>query len=155
MTNARNKRCSSTMFHRGLHGWAPCIAVALALGLVCFRQGRPLTMRFCFEPLLGEKITKGIVGDCIDALSITCTTLGVCTSLGLGCASILTGSERLGIGGDPSSVEDKIVVVLIITIIATISVLSGVDTGIKGLSVITFAIGNILLLALMFFDNTW
>jgi len=144
-----------TMFHWGLHGWAPYITIAIALGLVCFRQGKPLTMRFCFEPLLGEKVVRGIIGDCIDALSITCTMLGVCTSLGLGCASILTGSERLGIGGDPSSVQDKIVVVLIITIIATLSVLSGVDTGIKGLSVITFAIGNILLLALMFFDNTW
>jgi len=144
-----------TMFHWGLHGWAPYITVALALGLVCFRQGRPLTMRFCFEPLLGEKVTKGIVGDCIDALSIACTTFGVCTSLGLGCTSILTGSERLGLGGDPTSVGDKIAVVVIITIVATISVLSGIDTGIKGLSVITFAIGNILLMSLMFFDNTW
>jgi choline-glycine betaine transporter len=52
-------------------------------------------------------------------------------------------------------VGDKIAVVVIITIMATISVLSGIDTGIKGLSVITFAIGNILLMSLMFFDNTW
>jgi choline-glycine betaine transporter len=42
-----------TMFHWALHAWAPYIPVALSLGLVCFRQDKPLTIRFCFLPLLG------------------------------------------------------------------------------------------------------
>ena len=112
-------------------------------------------MRFCFLPLLGEKTTKGIVGDCIDALSIACITFGVCTTLGLGCSPILTGTQRLGLGGDPSSVGDKAVVIVVITIVATLSVLFGIDTGIKYLSTFTFAIGNVFLFSLMFFDNTW
>jgi len=145
-----------TYFHWGLHGWCPYIVVAISLGLVCFRQGRPLSMRFCFLPLIGEKAVLGIVGDLIDALSICCTTFGVCTSLGLGVESILAGMNRLDIGDvDPNSIDDKIWVIVFITCMATISVLSGLDTGIKYLSVITFATGNILLLMLLFFDNTW
>ena len=145
-----------TIFHWGLHGWAPYITVALCLGLVCFRQGRPLSIRYCFLPLVGEKVVLGTVGDIIDALSIACTTFGVCTSLGLGVTSVLTGMERLEIGdADPESETHKILVVLVITTVATLSVLSGIDNGIKGLSNMTFGLGNLLLLMCLFFDNTW
>ena len=76
-----------TLFHWGLHGWIPYIVIALTLGVVCHRQGWPMTMRNAFHPLIGDH-TKGFAGDVIDALSISCTTFGVCTSLGLGCAQI-------------------------------------------------------------------
>ena len=46
-----------------------------------------MTMRNAFHPLIGDH-TKGFAGDVIDALSISCTTFGVCTSLGLGCTQI-------------------------------------------------------------------
>ena len=48
-----------------------------------------MTIRAGFYPLLGENV-NGLIGDLIDALSISCTTFGVCTSLGLGVTTIAT-----------------------------------------------------------------
>ena len=113
-------------------------------------------MRFAFKPLLGEKVVKGLVGDFIDTLSITCTTYGVCTSLGMGVTSIAYGIERLYPDWlQPEQIDDKVLLIEIITLLATASVLSGLDWGIQSLSFITFTLGNLLLLMLLFFDNTW
>jgi choline-glycine betaine transporter len=145
-----------TLFHWGFHGWAPYIAVALAVGLCCFRRGNPLSLRWCFEPLVGRKVVMGVFGDLVDALSIACTTFGVCTSLGLGVATILSGMERLEIGGvEASNKRHQQGLVAVITVIATCSVLAGIDRGIKYLSLITFMLGNATLVMLLFFDNTW
>ena len=83
-----------TLFHWGLHGWIPYIVVALTLGVTCHRQGLPMTMRNAFHPLIGDH-TRGFAGDLIDALSISCTTFGVCTSLGLGVSQINSVLARL------------------------------------------------------------
>ena len=113
-------------------------------------------MRFAFKPILGEKVVKGLVGDFIDTLSITCTTYGVCTSLGMGVTSIAYGIERLYPDWlQPEQIDDKVLLIEIITLLATASVLSGLDWGIQSLSFITFTLGNLLLLMLLFFDNTW
>ena len=113
-------------------------------------------MRFAFKPILGEKVVKGLVGDFIDTLSITCTTYGVCTSLGMGVTSIAYGIERLYPDWlQPEQIDDKVLLIEIITLLATASVLSGLDNGIQNLSYITFTLGNLLLLMLLFFDNTW
>jgi len=81
-----------TFYHWGLHAWAPYITVALGLGIVCYRWNMPLTMRSAFYPLLGNLIYSP-VGDIIDAVSIACTTFGVCTSLGLGVDQISPTTE--------------------------------------------------------------
>ena len=31
-----------TLFHWGLHGWIPYVLVAMTLGVVCYRHGRPM-----------------------------------------------------------------------------------------------------------------
>ena len=65
-----------TLFHWGIHGWIPYVLVAITLGVICYRHGRPMTIRAAFYPLLGENV-NGLIGDLIDALSISCTTFGV------------------------------------------------------------------------------
>ena len=82
------------VYHWGIHGWVPYILLALLIGVVSFRWGMPMTIRSCFYPLIGDH-ALGIVGDFIDALSISTTTFGVCTSLGLGVTQLANGMQFL------------------------------------------------------------
>ena len=145
-----------TFYHWGLHAWAPYITVALGLGIVCYRWNMPLTMRSAFYPLLGNLIYSP-VGDIIDAVSIACTTFGVCTSLGLGVDQIVayygalqdktyTALERL---------DAQTATIIVMTLVANISVVLGLHRGIQVLSTITFSLGLFVLVASMFLDNTW
>lgn len=142
-----------TLFHWGLHGWIPYIVVALTLGVTCHRQGLPMTMRNAFHPLIGDH-TRGFAGDLIDALSISCTTFGVCTSLGLGVSQINSVLARLD-GSVEVNQKTQTGIIWIITAVATISVLLGLKRGIKSLSLFTFTIGLVLLVLVTVCDNTW
>jgi choline-glycine betaine transporter len=143
----------TTLFHWGLHAWAPYIVVAVALGVVCYRWNLPLTMRSAFYPLLGNLI-YGPLGDFIDALSIACTTFGVCTSLGLGVDSIINGLNRLNRDIDVT-IDNQIIIIWCITLIATISVSLGLKNGIQIIANVTFAFGLFIVFACLFLDNTW
>ncbi len=143
-----------TLFHWGLHGWIPYVLVAMTLGVVCYRHGRPMTIRAAFYPLFGENI-NGLFGDAIDALSIATTTFGVCTSLGLGVTTIASAMNRLNSDVDPNAEVTKVLIIWIITAVACTSVILGLKNGIRKLSKITFSIGLILLFGIMVADNPW
>ena len=112
-----------------------------------------MTMRNAFYPLLGD-VVNGLFGDWIDFVSMACTTFGVCTSLGMGVDIVFTGFRRLDCGhsaicvsdipkddGSKSSRQWKAGIICIITLIATISVVTGLDRGLKRLSQLTFGLG--------------
>ena len=72
-----------------------------------------------------------------------------CTSLGLGAMQLTTGAKRLGwMEKDLTEDEEtnkQVLVIWVITLIATASVVSGLSVGIKLLSQIGFALGMVLL----------
>ena len=154
--------------HWGFHAWGCYILVALLLGFVAFRWDMPLTLRVAFYPLVGD-VVHGLFGDVIDFVSMACTTFGVCTSLGFGVDIILSGIRRLDCGAgaicnsnipasDSTSDEAKawkVGIICVITAIATISVVTGLDKGLKTISQVTFGLGNLLLFSLVYLDNTW
>ena len=143
----------TTLFHWGLHGWCPYIIVAVALGLVCYRWNMPLTMRSAFYPLLGHLVYSPL-GDFIDALSIACTTFGVCTSLGFGVDAIAAGLGKLD-GSFENTVDNQIALVWVITVFATVSISLGLHRGIQTLANFTFSVGLLVVFCLLFMDNTW
>jgi len=143
-----------TLFHWGLHGWVVYIIVALALGVVCYRWNLPMTMRWAFYPILGD-LVNSILGDFIDALSIACTTFGVCTSLGFGVDSINSGLARLDSSISAGDEDLQIGLIWIITVVATGSVLLGLKGGIMRLSAFTLTLSVFLVVALLLLDNTW
>lgn len=156
-----------TLYHWGLHAWGCYILVALTLGFVAFRWDMPMTLRMAFFPLLGD-VVHGLLGDFIDFISIACTTFGVCTSLGMGVDIIFTGLRRLDCGHGGTCASDiptdhstkgarqwKAGIICVITLIATLSVVTGLDKGLKRLSQLTFGLGNLLLFMLLYLDNTW
>ena len=143
-----------TLFHWGLHAWVVYVLVGLLLAYVGHRHGRPMTIRSCFYPLIGDRV-YGLAGDLIDTLSVVGTMFGVCTSLGLGVITLNSGLHRLTSSIDDDDQTTRIIIIWVITAMATISVVSGLKVGIRRLSEICFGLGMFLMLFVFFRGNTW
>lgn len=139
---AAKQSMNITFLHWGLHAWALYAIVALSLAYFHFRRGLPLSIRSTLYPLLGKKIYSGW-GHTVDVLAVFGTMFGVVTSLGLGVMQINSGLERLF--GIPNSLTVQISIIVFVTVLAGISVLMGLDKGIKRLSDINIGLTGILL----------
>ncbi|MBP8228292.1 MAG: BCCT family transporter [Pararheinheimera sp.] len=137
---------AATIYHWALHPWAIYAILALGLALFSFNKGLPLTIRSVFYPLLGERVW-GWPGHCIDILAVFATLFGLATSLGLGSAQAAAGLHLLF--GVPEGQTTQIVLVVVITLIALVSVVAGLDAGVKRLSEINMALAALLLLAVI------
>ncbi|AFG36988.1 BCCT family transporter [Spirochaeta africana] len=122
---------AATFFHWGVHPWGIYTIIALALAFFAYNKGLPLSLRSVFFPLLGKKVF-GIWGDLIDILAILATLFGLATSLGLGVQQINSGLNFLT--GMPYSTMIQIALIAGVTGIATISVVSGIEKGVRILS---------------------
>jgi len=127
------------------------IVVGLALGFATYRRGRPLTIRWALEPLLGDRV-RGWIGDVIDITAILGTVFGLATSLGLGVMQINTGLEYLGVADSSQSL--RIAIIAVITLAAGLSVLTGLTRGIKWLSNLNIALAVLLLIFVFTFGPT-
>ena len=121
-----------TFFHWGLHAWAVYAIVGLALAYFGFRRGLPLTIRSALFPVLGRRIF-GWPGHVVDVVAVCATMFGVATSLGLGVIQLNAGLHYLT-GFVPTSIWVQIPMIAVITALATISVVRGLDRGIRELS---------------------
>jgi len=135
-----------TFFHWGLHAWAIYAIVAMILAYFSYRQGLPLTLRSALYPLIGERI-YGPIGHAVDIFAIIGTVLGVATSLGLGVTQINTGLNHLY--GVPISVPVQIALIAGTTVLATISVVTGLDKGVRRLSELNLTLAVLLLLLVL------
>lgn len=184
-----NQAIFITMFHWGLHGWFPYLIPTITLGLVSHRWGLPMTIRSTFYPLIGNHVFS-LLGDLIDAISIVCTTFGVCTSLVLGgsqiqyfCRRIYRGRLRynrpnlnwppefcpfpsggnktawdLGDTSAAPSCDEKLfqqLMIWSITVIAMISVITGLDKGLKWISYLAIVLAIICFLMPFVADDCW
>ncbi|WP_124065040.1 BCCT family transporter [Clostridium sp. E02] len=134
---------ATTFFHWGFHPWAIYAIVGLGLAFFSYNKGLPLTIRSVFYPLIGNKI-YGILGNMIDVLSVLATLIGLATSLGLGVAQVNAGLNFLF--GIQMSRGIQVVLIIVITGLATISVVLGLDGGVKRLSEINMIMAGIFML---------
>jgi choline/glycine/proline betaine transport protein len=133
-----------TFLHWGLHPWAIYVVVGLALAYAIHRKGRPVSIRWALEPVLGNRV-KGWLGDAIDIAAIVGTLFGVATSLGLGVLQIASGLEFLELVANPGT-WTPIILIGAITTLAVVSVVTGLKKGIKWLSNINMSLAGALLL---------
>lgn len=141
-----------SFFHWGLHPWALYITVALGLAYFAYRKDRPLTIRSTLEPLFGRTRMDGWFGNVIDIMVVAITAFGIATSFGLGVVQMSTGIEKLfdvevGLGS-------QIMLILVISLIAIMSVMSGVGKGIRLLSIGNVVLSLLLLVGVMLFGPT-
>eukprot|EP01029_Cantina_marsupialis_P006161 TRINITY_DN167075_c0_g1_i1.p1 TRINITY_DN167075_c0_g1~~TRINITY_DN167075_c0_g1_i1.p1 ORF type:complete len:518 (+),score=78.77 TRINITY_DN167075_c0_g1_i1:102-1655(+) len=132
----------ATMYHWGLHPWAIYCVVALSLAFFTYNKKLPLTIRSAFYPIFGDRIW-GWTGHIIDLLAVVATIFGLATSLGLGAQQASSGLNFLF--GIDSGISTQIAIVILVTSIATFSVIRGLDGGVKLLSNINMFIAICLL----------
>ncbi len=128
---ARSISFAAVAFHWGLHAWTGYAVVGLALAFFTYNRGLPLALRSAFYPLLGERVW-GWPGHVVDTLAVLATLFGLAPSLGLGSKQVAAGLNYLF--NIPATSTTEVTIIVLITVIATASVLSGIDVGIKRLS---------------------
>ncbi|MGK0291596.1 MAG: BCCT family betaine/carnitine transporter, partial [bacterium] len=132
----------ATMFHWGLHPWAIYAVVGLALAFFSFNKNLPLTIRSVFYPLMKNR-TWGWFGHFIDIIAVLATIFGLATSLGFGAKQASAGLHFLF--GLPDTINVQIAIIIGVTSLAIISVVRGLDGGVKILSNINMVIALVLL----------
>ncbi|MHC2992583.1 choline transporter [Pontibacter sp. HJ8] len=149
---AARQAMNFTFLHWGLHAWAIYGLMALALAYFTYNRQLPLTVRSAFYPFLGERI-HGISGHVIDILAVIATLFGLATSLGLGVQQVAAGLNHV-FPAIANTITTQIILIVVITGIATISVVSGVDKGVRILSEWNLRIALFVLVAVMVLGPT-
>ncbi len=147
VAEAKRMALAATSYHWALHPWAIYAVVALALALFSYNKGLPLSIRSAFYPILGERVW-GWWGHIIDIFAVFATLFGLATSLGLGAQQANAGLEF--VYGIPTNVTVQVMLIIGITLLALISVIRGLDGGVKILSEINMVVAIALLLFVVF-----
>lgn len=142
---------ATTFFHWGLHPWGIYALISLALAFFAYNKKLPLSLRSVFYPIFKDKVF-GLVGDAIDILAVIACLFGLATSLGLGVQQINSGLNYL-LGID-FNVYIQVMLIAGITLLATLSVVSGIDKGVKFLSELNIKIAFIFMTAILLFGPT-
>ncbi len=139
---AAQEAINFSFYHYGPHAWGVFSLVGLALAYFSYRRGHPLSIRAAFYPLLGKR-TDGAAGHAIDILAVLGTIFGVSVSLGLAASQFTAGLDHVtGIGNTPLI---QTIVIAGITVFAIISVIRGLDGGIRRLGQLNMILALILL----------
>ncbi|PMH46596.1 BCCT transporter [Vibrio sp. 10N.286.49.B3] len=133
----------ATMYHWGFHPWAIYGVVALSLAFFTYNKGLPLSIRSIFYPILGDRVW-GWPGHVVDILAVVATLFGLATSLGLGAQQAASGIHH--VFGLDAGMGLQVAVISIVTLLAVVSVLRGIDGGVKVISNINMIVAFVLLL---------
>lgn len=148
---AAKEAMNFTFLHWGFHAWGVYALVGLSLAYFTYSRGLPLTIRSIFYPFLGDRI-YGKIGDIIDIFAVLATLFGLATSLGFGVQQIASGLNH--VFGVADGITTQIILIAGITLVATISVVLGVDKGVKVLSEWNMRIAVVLLVLALILGPT-
>ncbi|MDK9441525.1 choline transporter [Pectobacterium atrosepticum] len=140
-----------TLFHYGLTGWSMYALMGIALGYFSYRYNLPLTIRSALYPIFGKRI-NGPIGHSVDIAAVLGTIFGIATTLGIGVVQLNYGLKVLF--QIPENLTVQASLILLSVIMATISVTSGVNRGIRFLSELNVLLALGLILFLLFWGDT-
>ena len=140
-----------TFYHWGVHPWAIYIVLAVSLGYFSFRRGLPLRPASAFYSLIGDRI-YGWPGAVVDILAVFGTLFGLATSLGIGGKQVGAGLNELF--GIPNTTLTQVLIIAAITSVAVVSVMLGVDKGIRNLSLANLWLAFALMVFVFVFGPT-
>ena len=140
-----------TLFHYGLTGWSMYALMGIALGYFSYRYNLPLTIRSALYPIFGKRI-NGPIGHTVDIAAVIGTIFGIATTLGIGVVQLNYGLKVLF--DVPEGLTAQMALIVLSVVIATISVTSGVDKGIRILSELNVALALGLILFVLFMGKT-
>ena len=142
-TEAARQALAITYFHWGLHAWAIYVVMGLSIAYFAYRRKLPLALRSTLYPLFGNRVF-GWIGHAVDILAVFGTLFGLATSLGLGAMQINAGIAHLF--GVPETRQVQLIIIAVITGAATISLVTGVDKGIRRLSELNMLLALVLMI---------
>src|SRR5690625_5210867 len=131
--DAAREATAWTLFHYGISGWGMYALMGMALAYFAYRMKLPLAVRSALAPIFGKRI-NGALGDTVDFAALLGTIFGVATSLGIGVVMVNVGLAT--IWNVPVGTATQVAIVVVGVGVATISAVSGVDRGIKFLSLL-------------------
>ncbi|PIL21013.1 multidrug DMT transporter permease [Puniceibacterium antarcticum] len=134
---------SISIYHLGLHTWTIFTLPGLAFAYFIYRYRLPIRVSSVFYPLLKDGI-YGPVGKVIDIFAVLGTLFGVAVSLGLGSAQIAAGLSALF--GWEDGVTMKVLILAALTCVAVMSIVAGLDKGVKLLSNLNIGMAVALML---------
>ncbi|AGB81737.1 choline/carnitine/betaine transport [Serratia sp. FGI94] len=140
-----------TLFHYGLTGWAMYALMGIALGYFSYRYNLPLTIRSALYPIFGKRI-NGPIGHSVDIAAVVGTIFGIATTLGIGVVQLNYGLKVLF--DLPENLTVQSALILLSVVMATISVTSGVNKGIRILSELNVWLAVGLMAFVLFFGDT-
>ncbi|MEH2920898.1 choline transporter [Samsonia erythrinae] len=140
-----------TLFHYGLTGWSMYALMGIALGYFSYRYNLPLTIRSALYPIFGKRI-NGPIGHSVDIAAVLGTIFGIATTLGIGVVQLNYGLKVLF--QLPENLTVQASLILLSVIMATVSVTSGVNRGIRFLSELNVLLALGLILFLLFWGDT-
>lgn len=138
-----------TLFHYGMTGWSMYALMGIALGYFSYRYNLPLTIRSALYPIFGKRI-NGPIGHTVDIAAVIGTIFGIATTLGIGVVQLNYGLNVLF--HIPDSLGAKAALIVLSVVIATISVTSGVDKGIRMLSELNVLLALGLIIFVLFLE---
>ncbi|RUR33797.1 choline BCCT transporter BetT [Vreelandella nanhaiensis] len=140
-----------TYLHWGLSGWGLYVLMGMALAYFSYRHRLPLAIRSALYPLLGKRI-HGPIGNAVDITAVVSTVFGIATSLGIGVIQLNYGLTYMF--GVPETLTVQIILIVIVVVLATISVVTGVEKGIRRLSEFNMLLALGLMLFVLFSGDT-
>ncbi|WP_298941580.1 BCCT family transporter [uncultured Psychromonas sp.] len=144
---AKSLALGTTIFHWGIHGWAIYAIVALSLSFFAYNKGLPLSIRSVFYPIFGDR-AWGWLGHIVDILAVLATLFGLATSLGLGAQQATSGINH--VFGTDGGIGMQFAVIAFVTFIAILSIIRGIDGGVKVLSNINMLFAFALLVFVVY-----
>ena len=140
-----------TLFHYGILGWGLYALIGLALAYFAYRHNLPLSIRSALYPILGKRI-HGPLGHGVDIAAVLGAIFGIATSLGIGVAQLNFGLSFMF--GVEESTGIQIALIALSVVMATISVLTGVEKGIRRLSELNIILCIGLMIFILFAGKT-
>ncbi len=150
-TEAFRDAMGITFLHWGFHPWAIYSVVGLSLAFFAFNRKLPLSFRSVFYPLLGDRI-DGWMGDVIDILAVLATLFGLATSLGIGASQAGAGMEY--VFGLENTTTLQVYIIIAVTAVAVVSVVLGIDRGVKVLSQFNIQVAALFLVFILIVGPT-
>jgi choline/carnitine/betaine transport len=142
---------SISLYHLALHTWTIFALPGLAFAYFINRYDLPVRVSSVFYPLLRERI-HGPIGKAIDIASILGTLFGVAVSLGLGSSQVAAGLSALF--GWSNDTGLRLAILGALTVVATLSIIAGLDKGVRVLSNINIGMAVGLLVFVLITGST-
>ncbi len=152
VSNQTHQALATSFFHWGVQAWAIYGIMALALAFYSFNLNLPLAPRSLLYPLIKDKI-YGVIGDIIDGICVVTTLFALSSSLGLGAMQVNSGFNFLF--DTAISTNNQIIIIIVVTILATLSLVSGLDNGVKFLSELNVKLMIFLFLSILLLGPTF